>query len=71
MATEAAFWGDICFRLQQKRVCWDLQDVPRRFYEAVPGRQVILAVCEATSGAALTNVANLEAAPEVRKTKSL
>ena len=41
------------------------------FYEPSPGQQVILIVCEATSGTALTSVTNLKAALEVANTKSL
>jgi hypothetical protein len=53
------------------RVFLKAKDLPRRFHEAAPGQQVILAVREATSGAASTGVADLEAAPEVAQTKSL
>ena len=62
----------ISFRFRQLRVFWNPQDPPpRQFNEAAPDRQVILAVCEATSGAALSGVADLEAAPEVAQTKPL
>ena len=58
-------------RFRQMWVFWKTQDPPRRFHEATPGRQIILTVCEATSGATSASVADLKAAPEVDKTKSI
>ena len=49
----------------------NLQDPPRRFIQAALDRQVILIISEATSGAASTGVAVLEAVPEVAKTNRL
>ena len=46
------------------RVFWKAKDLLRRFHDAVLGQQVILAVREATSGTALTGVADLEAGPD-------
>ena len=64
---EAMFF--FCF--QQLRALRKPKDLMFWFPEAALGRQVIFLVREATSGAALTNVADLEAAPEVSNTKSL
>ena len=50
------------------RVFLNAQDLPCRSWSAVPVLLAILAVSEVTSGAALTSVADLEAAPEVTKT---
>ena len=44
-------------------------DLLRCFIEAAPVLQAILTVSEVTSGAALTGIADLEAAPEVTQTK--
>ena len=59
------------FRFRQMRSFFKARDPPRCFIEAAPVLQVILAVRGATSGAALTGVAVLEAAPEVAKTNGL
>ena len=44
-------------------------DLPRCFIEEVSVLQAILTVSEVTTGAALTGVTNLKAAPEVTQTK--
>ena len=57
------------FRFRQMRIFFKAGDLLRRFIEVVPILQAILIVSEVTSGAASTDVANLEAAPEVTQTK--
>ena len=52
------------------RVFWNPQD-PRQLCKPVLDRQVILDIRKVTSGAVSTDVADLEAAPEVDKTKSV
>ena len=69
MAAEAAFWGELCFRFWQMIVFWNPQDHSRRVHKPALGLEVILAACEAIFSAALTCIANLEAGPEVSKTK--
>ena len=57
------------FRFWQLRMFLKAGDLLRCFIEAVPVLQAILIVSEVTSGAALTGVADLEAAPEVTQMK--
>jgi hypothetical protein len=52
-------------------VFWNLQDPVRQFHQVAPVLQVIVVVCKASSNAASTGVANLEAVPEVSNTKSI
>ena len=66
MMEEASFFRPFVLLLANEDVLESLRP-PRRFHEAQLVRQVILAICEATSGTALTGVANLEAVLEVRK----
>ena len=47
------------------------QNHPRQICKPVPSRQIVLVVCNTTSSAASTGVANLEAAPEVAQKNSL
>ena len=47
------------------RIFWNPQDLLHQFHQAALVLQVILAVHEATFGAALTGVADLKAALEV------
>ena len=63
MAGEVAFWGKSAPG-RGGRVC-NPADPLRRFNSAAPDRKVLLAVCEATSNAALTGVSDLKAALEV------
>jgi hypothetical protein len=51
------------------RAFWNAQDLPYQISQAVLDPQVVLAVHKVASCAASTGVANLEAAPEVRKNK--
>ena len=51
------------------RMFFKAGELPRRLIEAVSVIQAILTVSEVTSGSVLSGVANLEAAPEVTKTK--
>ena len=57
--------GQNSFHFRQLSFFWNPQDPLRRFHKAAPDLQVILAVCKATSDAALTDVADHEAGPEV------
>ena len=53
----------------QIRVFLNPQDLLCQFHEAALGRMVILAVYEATSVVASTNIVDLETVPEVDKMK--
>jgi hypothetical protein len=53
---------------RQMSVFWEALDQPRQMRKATPVMQIILAFGMATSSAASTGVADLEAAPEVAKT---
>ena len=64
--------GQNNFRSKKKEcILGSLRPHSSCFREVAQVLQVILAVHEATSGAASTKVADLEAAPEVSNTKSL
>jgi len=71
MAAEAALQGNFFIRFQQMRVFLDAQDLLLRTRNAVLGQQIILSAGMATSGSALTDVADLEAVQEVDETKSV
>ena len=58
-------------RFRQMRVFSDAKGYQHRIHKTAPIPQVVLAVRMATSGAASTGVADLEAAPEVAKINKL
>ena len=59
----------IMFHFRKIRLFLKLETPPRRFIEEAPVLQAILTVSKVTSGAVLTGVVDLEAAPEVTQTK--
>ena len=62
--------GRVIFRFRQMRVFSNAQDLPRQSRSAAPVLLAILVVGMVTSGAALTGIADLEAAPEMSFLKS-
>ena len=61
----------VLLRLRQMKVFWKGDILPHLFHQSARESKVILTLRETTSGAASTGVADLEAAPEMAKTKSL
>ena len=61
----------VFLQLRQMKMFWKAEKLPHLFHQAAPESKVILMLCETTSGAASTGVADLEAAPEMAQTNSL